>query len=802
MLLLASCSDEQQYQDIDGDGGKVTLSCSVSIPSTSTAETRAMGDMTAAKSKDLDLWLVVFDSEGFLVESAQAYEQASTGDNTTFRTTFAVQLSRSTKKRIIHFVAVDFTNAPITFTKTDWDEKMAALPYGHQTEVIRNLTVPHPVDAYWQTTAVNTIHEDTKFTDIPLIRNFAKVEITSKASDFVLEGFAICHAPDKGTVAPYNSSIGEFVDYIKSGATSKDYTDLSGYHGIIPADAGYQNTPEGDGDGGLTFNKDEKFLYEIPNSEGNTKGQTYIIVKGKYNGGNSSYYKVDFVKRGTEGMEYYDILRNIFYSGEIQSVTADGYASAYLASQAAASNNISASTTTSGIPNISDGQQRIFVSSTLVVITKNEPVTMKYKYIPDITSGVTYGNGEVQYNKTLDFATQDDNGSDDSDGWRTLTITPNGNPPSGGSIKSGTIHFYVNTGVETDEILTRDVQVVYREPFSLAVTCPAEVAKTTGTAVTVTLQISKDFYEKMFPLTFYVEPSPKTLYPDASRNSLPVHLGKSLAGGNTNSFSYEKTITWEEYQVLNAPTGTNYKELPCYFLTNCAESAATVYAYNEYCGNAVNCSFVNKEPVLNSVTLSGAQYYGTGRTATLDIDAADATKELEITIAEVGGGTTTIPWVSGQTSYTYTTRTFGGKISATVSVKNDTESISVSQTRNTLKQPQFTATGDGLSRDYSYGQGWRTYSYSASNQSVTIMNSSGTTIGSGTISTTGFVSDVVIEGLTSENDTITLQYSFTPTYTSWGWGGQQTETGTTQTRSVNTTVSALTSGTATLNFSN
>ena len=798
VLLFVSCSDEL-YEDLEGGGDKVTLNFSVNVPGTSVAGTRAMGNMSDDKRQRLNLWLVVFDKEGFLVESAIAQEQTNSGDETKF----TVVLSRSTQKRIIHFVAVDFEDADTDKDgKNDsiaWNKKMHNLPYGHETEVIKALKVPSPTDAYWQRTTVNTIHEDTKFTRIPLVRNFAQVNITTstKLTDFVLEGFAVCHAPSSGTLAPYNSSTGEFVDYLPSANsdTSKVYSQLlsGGYHGITPTDVEYQNIPTGDGDGGLTFDTNPKYLYEIPNSQGTSKGLTYVIVKGKYNGGNSTYYKVDLVKRGTTGMEYYDVLRNILYKGEIQSVTADGYSSAYQASQAAASNNISASTTTSGVSNISDGKQRIFVSNTFIVITKNEPVTMKYKYIPNIANGETRDNGIVSYNanKKLSFADLDNGTTDDSDGWRTLTITPNKTVPTGGSIEEDIIHFYVNTGSDDDEILTRDVQVIYREPYTLGVTCPAEVVKTSGTAVTVTLQISKDFNEKMFPLTFKVEPSPKTLYPDASQNSLPVQLGKSLKDGTTNSFWYEKTITWEDYQTLNAPDGKNYKELPCYFLTNCAESAATIYAYNEYC-NLASCSLKNPYE-FNDITLSGAQYYGKGQTVTLDIDISDNEKPLTITISEDGVANQTITWVSGQTSYTYTTKIFGGKITATVSDGSDTKTST--QARTTLKKPTFTATGDGLSQDYSYksgnGRNSRTYSYSASNQIVTIKKGN-SSIGSGTISTSGFVSDVVVgEGL-NESDNLTLEYSFTPT--------SNNRKGTTQTRTVTTTLSALLSGTTTLNF--
>ena len=757
MLLTATSCSESLGLDASEADGKVRLLFSLGGALEPAVKSRALGEMTEDKRKNLDVWLLVFDKEGFLVETAQAKEQENSGDETTF----SVDLSISTQKRIIHFVAVDTDDTQLT--RTEWDQKMRDLPYGHETNVVRDLTVPYPVDAYWQREETPTINADTKFKRVPLVRNFAKVEIKSVVDrakyDFVFEGFCVCNVEAEGSVAPYNTDTGEFVDYLQTGTeTSKAYDQLNseGYYGAIPNE-GAQNVQIPDdtgGDCGLTFDLEPKYLYETHNSSGDFKGSVYVLVKGRFEDHASSYYKVDLVKRGDEGMIYYDVLRNIFYTGEIQGVTANGYSSAKAASEAAASNNISASTSTGDVPNISDSEQRLFVSTTFLPITANQPVTMRFRYIPDLNEETTMNNGRVSYSYSGDGFLDEQSftvaTSDDADGWREITLTPRNDLPAGGAVQTGVLHFYVEQEDNMSEILTRDVTIIYRAPYLLAVDCPDEVDKASQTSVTVTLQIDKNFNEKMFPLTFQMEANPKTLYPDVSKNKLPVQLGKSLADGTTNSFYYEKTITWDEYGALNAPAGKNYKELPCYFLTNCESNAATVYAANVYCNKASD-QFINYEPTLKSISLTGAEYYGVGKTVTLNIDISDTTVPLTIKVNE-GGVEKTIPWVSGQTSYPYTTQTFGDEITATAeaTIQGKVEQVSARAERNTIVIPANRL-------KFTYGSG-----NSIIRRRTITFEANGVEIGSGTTNNQGvIISALTLKGVGLTTETVvTMSYSY------------------------------------------
>ena len=75
VLLLASCSDE-----ISTPGGKskvkegdeATLTFSINMPEQQILETRALGEMTDALQRNLNLYLMVFDENGILVQVAKA----------------------------------------------------------------------------------------------------------------------------------------------------------------------------------------------------------------------------------------------------------------------------------------------------------------------------------------------------------------------------------------------------------------------------------------------------------------------------------------------------------------------------------------------------------------------------------------------------------------------------------------------------------------------------------------------------------------------------------------------------------
>ncbi len=91
-----------------------------------------------------------------------------------------------------------------------------------------------------------------------------------------------------------------------------------------------------------------------------------LIVRGKYNGGASSYYRIDFTKNSSTFAEYIDLLRNNVYEVVIQQVDRDGAASEADALKGRPANityNIS-EFNKSGMTNIAwDGQHYLMASA-------------------------------------------------------------------------------------------------------------------------------------------------------------------------------------------------------------------------------------------------------------------------------------------------------------------------------------------------------------------------------------------------------------------------------------------------------
>lgn len=169
---------------------------------------------------------------------------------------------------------------------------------------------------------------------------------------------------------------------------------------LAPTDNGFSvNAPTFDNtlafhEGGLTYTKEggdagnmlrsQIYLPETPNATDDNSAAFYIVVKGRYKGGTSSYYRVDFYDRaadpegsGSEHEDYvkpsaanrYDILRNYAYVINILRVRGDGYPTE---AAAAASEPInmevdvySWNTGDGSISNIvTDGQYKLALSAT------------------------------------------------------------------------------------------------------------------------------------------------------------------------------------------------------------------------------------------------------------------------------------------------------------------------------------------------------------------------------------------------------------------------------------------------------
>lgn len=710
IFALVSCVSEDLPQTyIPQEGDKVTLTFDVQVPDAKSA-TRAGMDNPAITS----LQLLVFDREGYFVEKAAATlinandgtSDSATPKNPASSQKFSVTLTKTSAYRTIHFVANCADAASVTF--------------GHEDGLISNLVVGGNQDAYWQRMEfaygiANDEEEGTHFnanTLIPLVRNFARVSVTSTADNFKLTGFAVVNTRTEGSVAAYAQNKGEFVEFT-NGTEAKTYQEIVDDYGYIGFDAGAKDEEISFVDITDTNNTTAAPAYKYVR-ETTTSNDPCIIVRGKFkDDSNETYYKLNFMLTLDGVKRSVPILRNFSYNFKITDVTKSGHDSPENALAGSSENDLSGEDTTSSLLNISDGLSQLFVNATSVTLVDKSAYILMYKYIEDITNDnpttanskvtVTLDNSDVQ---TPIFTTVVTGGSVQSlynaavtagDNelaayykeyldYDYVTLTPTGDAPS--------VPIYHNVFVSANG-LSRKVEFAYRQKIAgmtvvaydgySAVTTDQTVAEATNQKVNVNITIPQGLTQSIFPLEFDIEAAALSIYPDAKMNNLPVRTGQSVilnAQGQRSTattFGFVKTYTWTEYVAAHGETEP--VTITTYFRTNKAASETSVYVDNKYFVQK-SSAFTNDGTAIKeekrdiTVTFNDqASYYGAGRTvdATINVPYA-ANTEVEIVIGNGfnQAGTIKKPTdVGGNITLNLTTANWSGDRSITVLYSNE-----------------------------------------------------------------------------------------------------------------------------------
>lgn len=564
VLIALSCTDELTELKPVLDSDKVTVDFSVSIPEALSA-TKAFGDNPTVSN----LYLAVFDENGFLVEYVKANPLESATANTT-RYKYSVTLTLSDTKRIIHFIA----NAPET------------IRYGREEEVITSLYTSGTDDAYWYrkeiakieaadpnatalTPAASTINA---LSNIPLVRNFAKIVVKTAADcDFTLTSYAVFNTPKQGSVAAYNRSTGTFVDY--SGKSAEALM-TEGYDAFVPGSAELNTKITTD-----AFKTTPAYVYE---RETPTSNSAFVLVYGTY-GGKNVYYKVDL--RDQNG-KYFPILRNFQYTVTINSVTREGYATPDAAAVSGGSGDVSTGMSTESLTNISDGEVRLSVEYTSKVLVTEDNVTLWYNFetlgsavLKKVTiklandgnaiSGIVANGGTI---------TEYIDNNPISNAKRTITVDP---AQIGAAQKTGSLLIIAEYELNgSHHTIQRKVSYTLTAPYEMEIKCvPGEVDKKINEAFDLNITIPDDLGSSMFPLAFNIEAENLSITPN--NDNIPVASGVSnIPGVQKGAFWFVKYLTKEEYDAL--PVVSGKRTFPCHFKTNKAESATNIYVTNPY----------------------------------------------------------------------------------------------------------------------------------------------------------------------------------------------------------------------------
>ena len=589
VLLPLSCTKEAEPEvskdkpAVDYEGREVTVYFGVQTPEPAT---KAMGENPEITS----LHVAVFGSSGYLKEykRAEPVDGYVSVEGEANKKGYKVNLTITSSRIRVHLIA----NGP------------ESLDFDYESNVMAKLASSGGQDAYWQRILLNNgIYADTeangyydtpptlvidpdfdlengvhKMALIPLIRNFAKITVVAAAdSNFEVQSFAVINVPDRGSIAPYNPTNGEFIMNYEAYPTLTDISAV--YPGNMPSATVIDKSYPSESDfsslsNGAVAASGAVYMYERPVP---TQDATILVVKGTYTDpdtheANTGYYKIDLM----EGGEYLPILRNFRYQINIQKVHRKGKTTVAGAINGAGSADISADIATASQVNISDGKSAISVSYTEKTWAIKGTYTLGVTFTSDVTTGtvdnslVTFELREPDANGAV-IASESDISFNASTG--TLSYTTTDVDPT--KIKSQVIRVIGTSGTSR---LYRDITIRLLPQQQMTVTCIPEIEQAVGTPQTVTVSIPKDLPQSIFPLQFRVEVAEKSLTPNAS--DLPVEPGKTIVDGKTgNSYQFIKTVSYQQY---TAGYSGDHSVFTCEFKSIIPESDSEIYVSNQY----------------------------------------------------------------------------------------------------------------------------------------------------------------------------------------------------------------------------
>lgn len=433
-----------------------------------------------------------------------------------------------------------------------------------------------------------------QFKNIPLIRNWAKIVLYSlpkEQSHFEAISMAVINVPSRGSIAPYSTATGGFVDHYET--LGFDELRAMNYPASLPAGTQFDTSipdasefvPNGNEDqfkdGGRVAlasslediysqsdNESAVYLYERP-APSESIPPSYVIIYGKYyenpetDEGEPCYYKVDLMEtvadeNGDLESRYYPIYRNFKYQIWVSRILSKGHATPQAAAASAGSADVSADITTGHLSDISDGIGRLHLNwmaktytgaedeeeTTLHVyfsnqdgtaITATDPTMSQYlkaELLPPADKR-KLANGDYD-NVIEDLELKDiPAATQESEGW--LQVYFKVKKYDGRTARSQTIRI---TGVQQATATTpasriyRDVVISVLPKQPIKVTCEQErILPRKGQEQAISFSIPDGLLKSMFPLTFTIEADRMTLSPDLaySEENMSVVYGESIS---------------------------------------------------------------------------------------------------------------------------------------------------------------------------------------------------------------------------------------------------------------------------------
>lgn len=568
MIVLAACSEEviePNPANAEAFDGSVTFCADV--PALYDAKTRAFGD--EADFKNMDIYAYEFEwGESYasrFLHAVHKGENVHTDGDGIVKFTLKT-LETTDEHRVIHFIAMpEGTTLPDI---SDYNTAATVLPrlyaggrtdlYGGRVEFTKGYSVFKGLVGGVEQWVMNDDIKKYQTTPIPLLRNFAKISVNSTAVNFTLEGFAIVNTPAEGSAEPWHTDSLHVCDFRKENGSLKTYKEMAdaGYNGYMPTST-LQNYDAAT----LSYTAESKYMYERPFTSHN---RTYVIVKGRYNNGASTYYKLDIGNEdaATSSFKYFNILRNFEYKINITRVTTDGQPSAEAAGNSSlVYNNQIASVEAEALSSISDGRNLITTNAVSHVFTTTDPYTFKFSY-SDLSPALNRSS-EIQFQISEGNVVQSWRSWDEG-GYKYLEVTPK--TPSDEPLDQSFVA-YVTGG------LSKKIELVLSNPFSFTNVLAYrgahndkpdgdddvdkngkkyvqnQISSKAGEAMTLYFNLPKGLPSSVFPIEIYLESYEQEIENDKKLGTMVVQTGSSLYDeyANESRILYKRTVTEDEY---------------------------------------------------------------------------------------------------------------------------------------------------------------------------------------------------------------------------------------------------------------